>query len=59
MGEPDRMNLCKPCAMGLVAEGKSVKQIAGRCEKITCAKCGRRRYGVTYEVAEKKGVPRK
>ena len=48
-----KMNLCKPCAMGLVAERKSVKQVAARCEKITCAQCGRRRYGVTYEVTEK------
>uniref|UniRef100_A0AAU8B6Z3 Uncharacterized protein n=1 Tax=Dulem virus 34 TaxID=3145752 RepID=A0AAU8B6Z3_9CAUD len=53
------MDLCKPCAMGLVAEGKNVKQVAGRFGKITCAQCGRRRYGVAYEVTDKKGATRK
>lgn len=47
--------LCKPCAMGLVADGKKIKQVSGRCEKITCAQCGRRRYGVRYEVTDKNG----
>ena len=49
-----KMDLCKPCSLGLVADGKSVKQVAGRCEKITCAQCGRRRYGSAYEVTDKK-----
>ena len=48
-----KMTLCKPCSLGLAAGGKSVKQVPGRCEKITCAQCGRRRYGVTYEVTGK------
>lgn len=48
------MDLCKPCSLGLAADGKNVKQVPGRCEKITCAQCGRRRYGVTYEVTDKK-----
>ena len=48
------MTLCKPCSLGMVADGKKVKQVAGRCEKITCAKCGRRRYGIKYDVTEKK-----
>lgn len=30
--------------------GKTVKAAGGRCEKITCAECGRRRFGYTYEV---------
>ena len=29
--------LCKPCAVDLADRGKTVKQIAARCEKITCA----------------------
>lgn len=49
-----KMTLCKPCSLGLVADGKSVKQASGRCEKITCVQCGRRRYGVTYEVTSRK-----
>lgn len=42
--------LCKPCAVALAASGKTVKPIAHRCEKITCSACGRRRFGITYEV---------
>ena len=36
--------LCKPCAVALEDRGKTVKPAAGRCEKITCAECGRRRF---------------
>lgn len=42
--------LCKPCAVNLEARGKTVKATGGRCEKITCAECGRRRFGVLYDV---------
>lgn len=42
--------LCKPCAVSLADRGKTVKPAGGRCEKITCAECGRRRFGVAYEV---------
>ena len=33
--------LCKPCAVALADRGKTVKPAAMRCEKITCAECGR------------------
>ena len=42
--------LCKPCAVALEARGKTVKTAGGRCEKITCAECGRRRFGILYDV---------
>ena len=42
--------LCKPCAVAMEARGKTVKPAAMRCEKITCAECGRRRFGVLYDV---------
>jgi len=42
--------LCKPCAKALEAGGKTVKPAGGRCEKITCAECGRRRFGILYDV---------
>lgn len=42
--------LCKPCAAMLEAKGKIVKHVGGRSEKITCAVCGRRRYGTAYDV---------
>lgn len=43
--------LCKPCAIAMADRGKTVKPAGGRCKKITCAECGRRRFGVTYEVS--------
>lgn len=42
--------LCKPCAVALEGRGKTVKPAGGRSEKITCEECGRRRYGIAYEV---------
>lgn len=45
-----KRELCKPCAVALSSQGKTVKRTGGRCEKITCAECGRRRFGYTYEV---------
>ena len=43
--------LCKPCAVETAArKDREVKQLPGRSEKITCDKCGRRRYGLPYEV---------
>lgn len=48
--------MCKPCAIALEEKGKTVKPAGGRCEKITCAECGRRRFGIAYEVT---GWPRR
>lgn len=45
-----KKELCRPCAVELAAKGKTVKPAGGRSEKITCAQCGRRRFGVTYDV---------
>lgn len=45
-----RKELCKPCAVALSATGKTVKPVGHHCEKITCAECGRRRFGIPYEV---------
>lgn len=43
--------LCKPCAAATAArQDREVKQLPGRSEKITCDKCGRRRFGLHYEV---------
>lgn len=45
--------LCKPCAVEIAARrDREVKQLPGRSEKITCDKCGRRRYGLPYEVKQ-------
>lgn len=49
-----RKELCKPCMLALVAQGKTVRPAGGRCEKITCSECGRRRFGSAYEVTGRK-----
>jgi len=45
-------DLCKPCAVAM-AQAHSLKRQSGKADKITCASCGRRRYGLTYEVTKK------
>ena len=45
-----KKDLCKPCMLRLVEQGKTVKPAGGRCEKVTCSECGRRRFGCAYEV---------
>lgn len=42
--------MCKPCSLGEIAAGKKVVQTGVRWEKITCAVCGRRRFGTSFEV---------
>ncbi len=51
MGEREQVELCKPCAVARSRSGVRLKTVSGRSDKITCADCGRRRYGQTYEVA--------
>ena len=44
------LDLCKPCAV-IRGMSQKLKQVHyGVDNKITCADCGRRRYGATYEV---------
>jgi hypothetical protein len=44
-------NLCKPCAEKLRQAGKQLTvQAIARDYKITCAECGRRRFGALYDV---------
>ena len=44
-------HLCKPCAENLRQAGKQLTvQASGRDNKITCAECGRRRFGALYDV---------
>lgn len=49
-----KMVLCVPCAAGLRAEGKVVKALTGKSMKISCEGCGRRRFGLAYDVSEQK-----
>ena len=49
-----KKTLCKPCAVEIAArKDREVQQLPGRSEKITCDKCGRRRFGLPYEVKRK------
>ena len=49
-----QLDLCGVCAAKL-GTAYSVRKIAGGVgHKVTCAECGRRRYGGTYEVGSKK-----
>lgn len=47
-----KKELCVPCAIKL-AGTKDVRKTAHRKGKITCAECGRRRYGSEYAVTRK------
>ena len=50
-----KMDLCGSCA-ALMRESFQLKRVAGGIDnKITCAKCGRRRYGATYAVEKNTG----
>ena len=43
--------LCRPCLEAVKAEGKKPRLVFhGVDKKVTCHRCGRRRYGGTYEV---------
>ncbi len=49
-----KMELCGACA-AMLLEQAEVKKVGGGIDnKVTCSKCGRRRYGATYEVGRKK-----
>lgn len=49
----NELELCVPCAEKL-KEGYDVKKIrSGVGQKVTCAGCGKRRYGGVYEVKGK------
>ena len=45
--------LCGKCA-AMIADAYDVRRVAGgRDCKVTCAQCGKRRYGGTFEVRRK------
>ncbi len=49
-----KMELCGKCA-ALMADAYELRKVAGGADnKVTCANCGRRRYGGTYETAAKR-----
>ena len=47
--------LCVPCAM-LMQENYALRKTeGGRDHKVTCARCGKRRFGAKYEIRGKRG----
>lgn len=50
-----RLELCRPCAEKL-KEAYTVKPAGGIAKKIDCQQCGKRRYGVTYQIEKKQAV---
>lgn len=51
---PPKIDLCLPCTTVLQDEF-ILKRVAGGIDnKITCARCRRRRYGATYEIEKRK-----
>jgi len=52
----EKMDLCGICA-ALLGNAYSVCKVSGGADnKVTCANCGKRRYGASYEV---KKAPRR
>lgn len=52
---PEIWTMCRPCAEG-AKDSYVLKIQLGKSEKVTCAICGRRRYGNRYEVRRKGGA---
>lgn len=54
-----KLDICGTC-LAAVREAYNIKLLTrGVGNKITCAKCGRRRYGGTYEVTARDADKRK
>ncbi len=49
-----KLDLCSRCA-ALMADAYELRKVSGGVDhKVTCAHCGRRRYGGTYEAVPKR-----
>lgn len=48
-----KLDLCRPCMEAKKKTHKLSRVAGGKDNKITCAICGRRRYGYTYEARRK------
>lgn len=52
---PEIWTICRPC-VERAKDSYELKIRLGKSEKVTCAICGRRRYGNRYEVRRKGGA---
>ena len=52
----ERIDLCRPCAIAIESKGKKLCRPVklGINNKVACARCNRRRYGMTYELVDTK-----
>ena len=48
-----KQTLCGMCAIVLREQGMELTNTGGRTEKISCAHCGKKRYGTEYEIGKK------
>lgn len=50
-----RLDLCRPCMERMRGNGEKLEAVKGGSDyKITCSRCGRRRYGATYQRKDSK-----
>lgn len=49
------VTLCVPCAEKMKSGYTVTRKVRSKDEKVSCALCGRRRYGATYEITRKGG----
>lgn len=54
-----KKTICGMCAIVLREQGMQLTQLGGRTEKISCAHCGKRRYGTEYEIEKRAGREKK
>lgn len=54
-----KQTLCGMCAVVLREQGMELTQTGVRTEKISCAHCGKRRYGTEYEIEKRSGKEKK
>lgn len=48
------MDLCRPCVEHMRAKGHKMQLCKGGIDKkVDCKRCGRRRYGATYQEIKK------
>ena len=53
-----RIDLCGPCCVLMRGSYVLERVAAGVNNKVSCGRCGKRRYGATYELIKKKETGR-
>lgn len=50
--------LCGVCAALMTEAGIQLRKVPGRTQKVTCANCGKRRFGGVFEIDTSSGAAR-